>query len=274
MAEKVSAEKLVDKNYRRIPVCLKFDADEPFFNDFVAPLKDSKDLSTFIIKLLRCYYETDTVREGVDDTLATGRPFEVINQGLQRIIDTHNENVMALSGMQSAVMQGRSVMEGVAADFVEEFGEEYESTERQRVLEHNRLLAERQKQLKDVQLEQGTGSTPTPLVLEARVNLIEQRLNKVDSIDSQLQQIMQAMGIAAPSVQADVVTISDTSVETSLDADVDLDLDLDAEEDLDADDDIMMQAMKASAGTVVMMAKEEDAGVSDRFKKLGGAFDC
>lgn len=79
----------------RIPVSLKFDTDSDMFNDFIVELRDSRELSSFIVELLTLYYEDDEVRSLINYKRERNNPFSPLYQKLQEINLQHTKTIVA-----------------------------------------------------------------------------------------------------------------------------------------------------------------------------------
>jgi len=88
--------------YTRIPVSLKFDRDE-FFYTLIEPMKSDRWLSTFIVEMLRLYYEDAEVREAYVRFAKRNEPVAKIKLQLERIQAEHNKSVMAVGALKDYV---------------------------------------------------------------------------------------------------------------------------------------------------------------------------
>ena len=88
--------------YIRIPVSLKVEDDGDFY-DFVLSLRDSKELSTFIVDLLKAYFDNKEIKEKVDTLLKIYNPFTDLKERLLKIQLEHSKAVMATSLLDNKI---------------------------------------------------------------------------------------------------------------------------------------------------------------------------
>lgn len=88
--------------YIRIPVSLKIE-DEGDFYDFVLSLRDSKELSSFIIDLLKVYFDNKDIKDKIDSVLNIYNPFEELKERLLKIQLEHSKAVMATSLLDNKI---------------------------------------------------------------------------------------------------------------------------------------------------------------------------
>lgn len=93
------------EDYIRIPVSLKFDKNSSFYREFVAPKRESRELSEFIVNLMRVYYENDRLRVALDEAIDELTPFGKIKKQLERIHLEHSKVLMTTAVLSSQVSQ-------------------------------------------------------------------------------------------------------------------------------------------------------------------------
>lgn len=85
----------------RVPVSLKFDQDSDVFNDLVVELRDTRDLSPFLVELLDMYYADTEVRDLINLKREQNNPFSAVREHLTKINLQHSKTVMATSMLQN-----------------------------------------------------------------------------------------------------------------------------------------------------------------------------
>lgn len=95
--------------YIRIPVSLKVEDNGDFY-DFVLSLRDSKELSSFIIDLLKIYFDNKEVKDKVDAILNIYNPFTELKERLLKIQLEHSKAVMATNLLDTKI---KSVVEKI-----------------------------------------------------------------------------------------------------------------------------------------------------------------
>lgn len=95
--------------YIRIPVSLKVEDNGDFY-DFVLSLRDSKELSSFIIDLLKIYFDNKEVKDKVDAILNIYNPFTELKERLLKIQLEHSKAVMATNLLDNKI---KSVVEKI-----------------------------------------------------------------------------------------------------------------------------------------------------------------
>lgn len=206
----------------RIPVCLKFEKDDEFYTEFVVPLRQNRELSSFIIKLLRTYYEKEAVSKAIDDVLEEESPFAAIRESIEKLADINIVNNMAISSMKGALNMGKSVLNetqkpteekrpsSVVEGFEDTVGFEVEP-EIEKVLLENRPIEEIVKNSQQI-LEQQSEDNASSIgnssniseEIEQRFQKIEGKLSTVDAINSKLDMLLAGMGATVASQEVTV----------------------------------------------------------------------
>lgn len=86
----------------RIPVSLRVDTSSELYYSLVEPLRQNRDLSTFIITLLTLYLENDTVKEIVDDYLMGYTAKAQVEAHIQEIANLQGKSVRAIEDFEVA----------------------------------------------------------------------------------------------------------------------------------------------------------------------------
>lgn len=96
---------------KRIPISIKFEAEEPLYKELVEPARMNKELSTLIADLLGTYFEDMEVRERVALYQQRHSPYSAIHEELERIQREHMRNVVLTDSMRGYMGSG-----GMTAD--------------------------------------------------------------------------------------------------------------------------------------------------------------
>lgn len=269
----------------RIPVCLKFDVNDEFYTNFVLSLKQTRELSTFIVKILKTYYEKSTVSKAVDEVLEEESPFASIRESLERIAEMNITNHMAISSMKGTLNIGKSVLSGVqnsqedeeedrgvVKGFENEVGFEVDPKIEPLLLQGKsaeeiiQIVAEGNVVEENVEVESTAPENKvTDEATEQRFRQIEKKLEVVDTINQKLDTFLSSFminnvkpveNVSEVNVENSVENVKneviDVIVEDKEDAVTVDDIDDETEIDLDAEfsvDDIMEQALAMSQAT-------------------------
>ena len=269
----------------RIPVCLKFDVNDDFYTNFVLSLKQTRELSTFIVKILKTYYEKSTVSKAVDEVLEEESPFASIRESLERIAEMNITNHMAISSMKGTLNIGKSVLSGVqnsqedeeedrgvVKGFENEVGFEVDPKIEPLLLQGKsaeeiiQIVAEGNVVEENVEVESTAPENKvTDEATEQRFRQIEKKLEVVDTINQKLDTFLSSFminnvkpveNVSEVNVENSVENVKneviDVIVEDKEDAVTVDDIDDETEIDLDAEfsvDDIMEQALAMSQAT-------------------------
>lgn len=101
----------------RIPVSLKLEIDQDYYTDFVVPKRDAKELSPFIVDLLKAYYYDESVRTVVDDYIYNNSVSSEALRQLDRIKAQHSRSVMTTSILEGQVNSARDHAEEGIPDY-------------------------------------------------------------------------------------------------------------------------------------------------------------
>lgn len=82
---------------KRLPISLKFEDTEEFYTDFIEPKKDDRELTSFIMDLLKAYYYNEDIRMMVDSYIIEQNPFIKIHEQLQKITMQHKRHTNAIN---------------------------------------------------------------------------------------------------------------------------------------------------------------------------------
>lgn len=270
----------------RIPVCLKFDVNDEFYTNFVLSLKQTRELSTFIVKILKTYYEKSTVSKAVDEVLEEESPFASIRESLERIAEMNVTNHMAISSMKGTLNIGKSVLSGVqnsqedenedrgvVKGFENEVGFEVDpkieplllqgksAEEIMQIVAEGNVVEEENSEVESNVIEKGVTDEAT----EQRFRQIEKKLEVVDTINQKLDTFLNSFmtnnvksveNVSEVNVENSVENVKseviDVIVEEQEDAVKVDNIDDETEIDLDAEfsvEDIMEQALAMSQAT-------------------------
>ncbi len=83
---------------------LKFEKDD-FYHKFIIPMKHDRDLSAFVVNLLRLFYANDAVKKEYASFMGLVDPFEAINRQLDRISLEHSKTVMSTEALKDYVKE-------------------------------------------------------------------------------------------------------------------------------------------------------------------------
>ena len=214
----------------RLPVCLRFDKNDEFYKEFVIPLKQTRELSGFIVKLLKTYYDQENVAKAVDEVLEDESPFAAMHESLEKIAELNMNNQMAINSMKGAVNAGKSVLNGVQGDNSERptyssVVEGFEDTvgfevapQMERALLENRSIVEVIKEQSQQEIQSAESKTVDaeenkPIVMDAvieqRFKKIEDKLGTVDDMNSKLDILLRTIGggVGASTVESSKVEI-------------------------------------------------------------------
>ena len=103
---------ILQEDTLRIPVSLKFEKDEMYFN-FIKPAREDKSLTKTILNLLRAYYEDDEIRKLVDARNAGEDILKALNEEIDRIALEHAKSIAQTNALKfdTEVMTGASFMD-------------------------------------------------------------------------------------------------------------------------------------------------------------------
>jgi hypothetical protein len=87
-------------NTTRIPISLKFELNEDFYENFISPLRQERRLSDMIINLLRAYYEDTEIRRLVDCRILGQEEIDALNREIERISLEHSKSIMKTSALK------------------------------------------------------------------------------------------------------------------------------------------------------------------------------
>lgn len=87
-------------NTIRIPISLKFELNEDFYENFINQLRKERRLSDMIINLLRAYYEDAEIRRSVDCRVLGQEEIDALNREIERISFEHSKSVMKTSALK------------------------------------------------------------------------------------------------------------------------------------------------------------------------------
>ena len=82
---------------KRIPISLKVDETEEFYSEFIERKKEDKELTTFILDILKAYYHDEKIKALVDNYIIEQNPFISIYEQLQKIKMQHKRHANAVS---------------------------------------------------------------------------------------------------------------------------------------------------------------------------------
>lgn len=82
---------------KRLPISLKFEDTEEFYSDFIEQKKDDKELTSFIMDLLKAYYYNEDIRMMIDSYIIEQNPYIKIHEQLQKITMQHKRHANAIS---------------------------------------------------------------------------------------------------------------------------------------------------------------------------------
>lgn len=97
---------------------LKVDINAEYVKNYLLDLKDSRQLSSTIIDMLKAYYEDEEVKRAYDNYVASNGPMAEIQKQLERIQLEHNKTVMTTSMLNNQVDQVKSQAETKHEDSV------------------------------------------------------------------------------------------------------------------------------------------------------------
>lgn len=215
----------------RLPVCLRFDKNDEFYKEFVIPLKQTRELSGFIVKLLKTYYDQKDVAKAVDDVLEEESPFAAMHESLEKIAELNMNNQMAINSMKGAVNAGKAVLnetqEGVdtkpqyssvVEGFEDTVGFEV-SPQMEKALLENKSITDviKEQNVAEVVIEDAehtgvnTKNSAVNPMIEQRFKKIEDKLSTVDDINVKLDLLLKTMG--SGTVGSDTVASTESIVE-------------------------------------------------------------
>lgn len=84
----------------RIPVSLKFDIYEEFYQDFIYPLRQERRLSDMVVNLLRAYYEDAEIRRLVDTRVLGQEEIDELNREIERISLEHRASILKTDALR------------------------------------------------------------------------------------------------------------------------------------------------------------------------------
>ena len=84
----------------RIPVSLKFDIYEEFYQDFIHPMRQERRLSDMIVNLLRAYYEDAEIRRLVDTRVLGQEEIDELNREIERISLEHRASILKTDALR------------------------------------------------------------------------------------------------------------------------------------------------------------------------------
>lgn len=84
----------------RIPVSLKFDIYEEFYQDFIHPVRQERRLSDMIVNLLRAYYEDEEIRRLVDTRVLGQEEIDELNREIERISLEHRASILKTDALR------------------------------------------------------------------------------------------------------------------------------------------------------------------------------
>ena len=96
----------------RIPVSLKIETDSSFYTDFVAVMRDNKELSEFIVNIMRAYYEHPHIKEQVDAVLFEYTPEGKIFKQIERIHASLSKSLAVTGMLRNQVSNTQEVLQG------------------------------------------------------------------------------------------------------------------------------------------------------------------
>lgn len=216
----------------RLPVCLRFDKNDEFYKEFVIPLKQTRELSGFIVKLLKTYYDQKDVAKAVDDVLEEESPFATMHESLEKLAELNMNNQMAINSMKGAVNAGKTVLNdvqggveakpqysSVVEGFEDTVGFEV-SPQMEKALLENKSIADviKEQNATEVVIEENTESNETdnessavnPLI-EQRFKKIEDKLSTVDDMNAKIDLLLKAMS-GGVSINANESNVEESSV--------------------------------------------------------------
>lgn len=109
MSEVVN-EKEVTEKFKCIPIRLKVEVGDFYYN-LIEPLRDDKELTTFITNALRGYFEDDDVRDAIDRYNAKNDPMYRMQEQINSIMMTHQKSMAMLHNTQMVVDSATEIME-------------------------------------------------------------------------------------------------------------------------------------------------------------------
>ena len=231
----------------RVAVCLKFDVNSDFYNELVVPLRRTRDLSTFIVKLLKTYYDESSVTEVVDEAMGESSPFASIRESLERIAEMNITNQMAINSVKNTLEAGKSVLDEVQQNFSAMPQEEVDNTDivegfenvvgfevdpsieplvlqRKPITKLIGSITPKQEQQEEVveiapEIVEAEVKGEQTQSIEQRVMLIEKKLESVDTMNSKLDKLLATLTSGATVVNdTPNVEIIDTPVENPVES--------------------------------------------------------
>lgn len=159
------------------------EADD-FYLDFVEPMREEKDLSTFIVNLMKLYYENEAVRDEFVKFDNENNPISQIRKRLDVISVEHQKTVLATEALKDLIK-------------TEESGAYSEVGKRSTAIKQSLLptafagmnsITDVTTGLSDDEEDNISeqGKNPTPTVIESRLRKLESVLPSIASIESKL----------------------------------------------------------------------------------------
>lgn len=97
------------ESFIRIPVSLKVETDSDFYTEFVSVKRDNKELSEFIVNIMRVYYENDHIKEQVDALMLEHTPEGKLFKQIERIHAELSKSMATTSMLKHQVNQTQEV---------------------------------------------------------------------------------------------------------------------------------------------------------------------
>ena len=106
----------MDGNTFRIPISLKVEKDEMYYN-FIKPARDDKSLTKIITYLLRAYYDDEEIRGLVDARNAGEDALRMLNEEIDRIALEHSKSIAQVAAMKYETASIRSDITGRGTEY-------------------------------------------------------------------------------------------------------------------------------------------------------------
>lgn len=92
----------VEERFKCIPVRVKVEVGDFYYN-LVEPLKESKELSTFIVNMLRAYYEDEDVANALNAYNERNNPLALMQAQLNNVMLNHQKSMAMLHNTKMTV---------------------------------------------------------------------------------------------------------------------------------------------------------------------------
>ena len=93
------ADMSIIEDYIRIPLSLKVEKDELYFN-LIQPARQDKSLTRLILVVLRAYYEDDEIRRLVDTRTSGSEILKSLNEEIDKVNMEHNKSVAQVNALK------------------------------------------------------------------------------------------------------------------------------------------------------------------------------